>query len=290
MRWSGKTDGTPFMQKALISIFRYVDVRVGYAFMAVVIVFYMLFRHSAYMAQYNYFRKCYGAGPIKAFFNVYRNHFQFGQVIIDRFAAYAGKKYVFEFEGKDLFDRLSLQKEGFILASSHIGNYEMSGYSLKTENKHLSVLIYAGETETVMQNRRRMFEKNNISMIPMGDDMTYVFLLQDALERGDIVSFPADRAFDNSRHITCLFFGREADIPIGPFYLAVTMQKKMLAVFVMKKKWNTYKVIMQPVSGNEKLQKKDNIACMAQNYADMLEKVVREYPFQWYHYVNFWKE
>lgn len=290
VRWSGKTDGTPFMQKALISIFRYVDVRVGYAFMAVVILFYMLFRHSAFMAQYNYFRKCYGNNPLKACFNVYLNHFQFGQVILDRFATYAGKQYRFEFDGKEVFDEWCGQQDGFIIAFSHTGNYEISGYNLKPGNKHLSVLAYSGETQTVMQNRQKMFERNNITIIPMGEDMTYVFLLKEALEKGDIVSMPADRGLDNSRHITCRFFGREADIPMGPFYIAVTMEKKMLAVFVMKKKWDTYRVIMCPVYGNDKLSKNGNIRYMAQAYADMLERIVRQYPTQWYHYVNFWKE
>ena len=103
-KWTGKTDGTRWMHQALIRMFKYIDVRVVYVFMAIfVIPFYMLFVHSGYISMYHYFRQRRHYGAWKAFRYVYLNHYRFGQVILDRFAAYAGQTFQFELEGNELF-------------------------------------------------------------------------------------------------------------------------------------------------------------------------------------------
>ena len=76
--WSGRTDGTPFMQKALIVMFKIIPLEVIYGVMALVVPFYMLFNHKGYLAMYHFFRRRIGMTPLKAFWNVYRNHFAFG--------------------------------------------------------------------------------------------------------------------------------------------------------------------------------------------------------------------
>ena len=59
----------------------------------------------------------------------------FSQVVIDRFAMYAGKHFEVRIEGYEHFQHLSNQKEAFIQLSSHIGNYEMAGYTLTSKEK-----------------------------------------------------------------------------------------------------------------------------------------------------------
>ena len=89
-----------------------------------------LYNHNGYLAIYRYFRNRHGYGRLKAFIYVYINHFRFGQIIIDRFAMYAGKHFEMEIEGQDMFDELDNSDDGFIQLSSHVGNYELAGYSL----------------------------------------------------------------------------------------------------------------------------------------------------------------
>ena len=126
--WSGKTDGLPWMQRSLIALFRVSPLWLPYGIMAMVVPFYMLFSRKGYKAMYQFFRKRFGLGPWKAFWYVYANHFRFGQIILDRFGVYAGKKYHFLKEGQELMDELENHPEGFMLLSSHIGNYEIAGY------------------------------------------------------------------------------------------------------------------------------------------------------------------
>ena len=90
--WSGKTDGLPWMQRGLIPFFRVSPLWLPYGIMAMVVPFYMLFSRKGYQAMYQFFRKRFGFGAWKSFWKVNANHFRFGQVILDRFGVYAGKK------------------------------------------------------------------------------------------------------------------------------------------------------------------------------------------------------
>ena len=86
-QWKGKTEGTQWMHKALIQSFKYLNLRFVYCGMAILVIpFYMLFAHRGYISMYHFFRKRFGFSPIKSFLYVYKNHFRFGQIILDRFA------------------------------------------------------------------------------------------------------------------------------------------------------------------------------------------------------------
>ena len=275
--WSGKTDGQPWMQRSLIAMFRVVPLWLPYGVMALVVPFYMIFNRKGYNAMYRFFRERMNYGRWKSFWKVYANHFRFGQIILDRFGVYAGKKYRFITEGQELMDELETHPEGFVNLSSHVGNYEIAGYSLKPKSKRFNALVYAGETATVMENRQKMLSQNNMSMIPVKEDMSHLFLLNNAIDNGEIVSMPADRIFGSQKAVECQFFGEKARFPMGAFALASKKNVPMLAVFVMKESYKTYHAYVRGIKN-------------AQDFADNLEEIVKRYPTQWFNYFDFWKQ
>ena len=275
--WSGKTDGQPWMQRSLIAMFRVVPLWLPYGVMALVVPFYMIFNRKGYNAMYRFFRERMNYGRWKSFWKVYANHFRFGQIILDRFGVYAGKKYRFITEGQELMDELETHPEGFVNLSSHVGNYEIAGYSLKPKSKRFNALVYAGETATVMENRQKMLSQNNMSMIPVKEDMSHLFLLNNAIDNGEIVSMPADRIFGSQKAVECQFFGEKARFPMGAFALASKKNVPMLAVFVMKESYKTYHAYVRGIRN-------------AQDFADNLKEIVKRYPTQWFNYFDFWKQ
>ena len=276
-QWSGKTDGQPWMQRSLIAMFRVVPLWLPYGVMALVVPFYMIFNRKGYKAMYRFFRERFHFGRWESFWKVYANHFRFGQIILDRFGVYAGKKYRFITEGQELMDELEMHPEGFVNLSSHIGNYEIAGYSLKPKSKRFNALVYAGETATVMENRQKMLSQNNMSMIPVKEDMSHLFLLNNAIDNGEIVSMPADRIFGSQKAVECQFFGEKARFPMGAFALASKKNVPMLAVFVMKESYKTYHAYVRGIKN-------------AQDFANNLEEIVKRYPTQWFNYFDFWKQ
>ena len=275
------------MQRTLIRLFRILPLGVLYACMALVIPFYMLFA-KGFRASYSFFRKRMGYNAVKSFVHVYLNEFEFGKVVLDRFAAFAGKKFDMEVPRMDLFQGLCAEKEGFIQLSSHVGNYEMVGYSLVSP-KRINALVFGGETATMMENRALLFGETNVRMVPVSEDLSHIFALNNALADGEIASVPGDRVFGSQKTVQCRFFGEPAQFPAGPFTLAVQRDVRILTVFVMKEGRRKYKVLLDllPVPKGE--TKQDRIQSLADAYAARLEAVVRDYPDQWYNFYDFWK-
>ena len=289
-QWSGKTDGQPWMQRSLIAMFRVVPLWLPYSVMALVVPFYMIFNRKGYKAMYRFFRERFHFGCWKSFWKVYANHFRFGQIILDRFGVYAGKKYRFITEGQELMDELETHPEGFVSLSSHIGNYEIAGYSLKPKSKRFNALVYAGETATVMENRQKMLSQNNMSMIPVKEDMSHLFLLNNAIDNGEIVSMPADRIFGSQKAVECQFFGEKARFPMGAFALAAQKNVSVLAVFVMKSGYKSYHAYVREIQCDREAKLREQMSQMAQSFATNLEDIVKKYPTQWFNYFDFWKQ
>ncbi len=287
--WSGKTDGLPWMQRSLIAMFRVLPLWLLYGVMALVVPFYMIFNRKGYQAMYRFFRERMGYGPMKSFCNVYFNHFRFGQVILDRFGAYAGKKYHFECEGLELMEHLESLPEGFLMLSSHVGCYEMAGYSLKPKTKKMNALVFGGETATVMENRQRVLGQNNVKMVPVKEDLSHLFALNAALDSGEIVSMPADRIFGSQKSVDCQFFGAKAHFPLGAFAMAVQKEVSVLAVFVMKAGLKKYRAYVRAIGCDSQAKKREQMAQLAQSFAVQLEDIVRHYPTQWFNFFDFWK-
>ena len=286
--WSGKTDGLPWMQRSLIAMFKVLPLWLLYGVMALVVPFYMIFG-KGFKSIYRFFHEGFGYGSWKSFWMVYANHFRFGQVILDRFGAYAGKHFIYTVDGQSVSDELEQRPEGFVQLSCHVGNYEMSGYTVTSRHKKFHILAYAGETETVMANRERVFAQHNVDMILVKEDLSHLFVLNTALDNGDIVSMMADRVFGSQKTIECQFLSKKVQFPLGPFSIAVGKNVPVLAVFVMKEGMRKYHITIRRLTCNPTASKRDQITQMAQQFVAMLEETIRKYPTQWFNYFDFWK-
>jgi predicted LPLAT superfamily acyltransferase len=214
----------------------------------------------------------------------------FAQAVIDKFAMYAGRNFVISMEGEEHFNRLASRPESFMMMSSHIGNYEIAGYSLRSTQKALHVLVYGGEKESVMANRDRMFSLSRIHMIPVSEDGSHLFEINAALSRGDIVSIPADRIWGSSKSIPVTLLGKEAGLPMGPFRVAALLEQKVIAVHVMKDGAKSYKICVTPLCCDANASREEQMKQLAVGYAAEIERILSLYPTQWYNYYDFWND
>jgi predicted LPLAT superfamily acyltransferase len=292
MDWQGNTGGGNFGQRALIALFNILGLKPLYAVLAFVVPFYMLFSRKGYLAIYQYFRRQFGFSPLKSFLNTYKNHFLFGQVILDRFAVFSGKKNLFELEidGMEYFTRLAEGKKGFIMAGSHIGNFEIAGYMLYSDKKNINAVIYAGETQEMQKNRSKILNSNNINLIPVMPDMSHLFAVNAALQNGEIVSMPCDRNHGSVKSVKCNFLRGKADFPVGAFALSAAFEVEVLAVFCVKISSKKYKIFVKPVIPVKAgISKKEKIENLVFSYVKELETIVKNYPLQWFNFYDFWK-
>jgi predicted LPLAT superfamily acyltransferase len=294
--WKGNTGGGTLGQRGLIFFFRWWNLRPGYAIMAMVVPFYMLFSRRNYLSIYLYFRRQFHFSRWKSFWKTCRNHFLFGQIILDRFAVFAGKKNSFEIEtvNREYYEKLVDGEKGFVIVGSHIGNFELAGYMMNAEKKRINMLVYGGETQIVRQNRMEILTGNNISLIPVSTDMSHLFIANSALANGEIVSMTADRIFGSSKSVECDFINSKADFPVGAFALALSAGVEIAAIFCIKISVKKYRIYVVPIrrsdaSGFAAMTKHEQISMLAKSYVYELEQIVRQYPEQWFNYYKFWK-
>ena len=286
--WAGTTYGNDFMHRWLIKFLRYTDVRILYLFTDVFVIPVCLILNPSCGIAYRYFRQRQNFGVLKSAWKTYVNHCLFGQVVVDRFAMYAGKKFQVEVDGYDHFLKLAKRPEGFIQLSSHVGNYELAGYTLVAKDKMFNALVFGGEKESVMANRNKMFAETNIHMIAIRPDMSHLFEIDQALQNGETVSMPADRIFGSQKTVTRMFLGAEAKFPMGPFSVATMRGLDVLAVNTMKTGSRNYRIHVTPLAYDKEQTRKKQIEELSQAYVSELERMMRLYPEQWYNYFEFW--
>ncbi len=288
--WAGTTYGNEWMHKWLIRMLRYIDVRILHIFVAVFIIPVCLAVNPSRGIAYRYFRRRIGYGRLKSAWKTYVNHCLFGQVVVDKFAMYAGKKFKIEIEGYDKFIELTKHQEGFVQLSAHIGNYEIAGYTLVCRDKRMNALVFAGEKASVMRNRDKMFAGTNINMIAIQPDMSHLFEIDQALQDGEIVSMPADRINGSPKFLEHDFLGAKAKFPLGPFYVATIRALDVLTVNVLKTSAKAYKIYVTPLPYDKSATRQEQIKQLSKAYVAELEKRVKQYPEQWYNYFEFWQE
>ena len=288
--WKGVTGGNTFGQKAMKMLFSIVNVRVGYFILVFIVPFYMLFARTRYLAIYRYFREQHGFPAMISFFKTYKNHFLFGQMMLDRFAVYAGQKnFKLDNPDNDIFLEMVNAPHGSIIAGAHVGNPELCGYLLSQDTKRINGLIFGGEAKEVQKNRSIVLGDNNVRLIPVLEDMSHIFLINEALTEGEMVSLPCDRSFGSGKTVECEFLNGKADFPVGAFVMALQFNVPVIALFVLKISTKLYRAHVARVPVPQEGNKREQINDMTRSYAKILEGIVRKYPEQWFNFYNFWK-
>lgn len=284
-QWNGKTGGGELGQRALLLLFRYFNVKVGYVILYVVVPFYMLFARKGFESIYDYFRQRQSYSPWQAFWATYRNHHLFGQMLLDRFALYAGQKNRFrvEISGAEYFDHLLNSPLGGIVASAHVGNFEIMGYLLHQDRKAIHALVYGGESQTMQRNREQIMGRNNIRTIGVTQDMSHIFAINDALSRAELITIPCDRVWTGNKRTSVDFMGAQANFPTGTFHIASKFKTNILSVFVVKEGFSSYKVIIEPIHNTTPTD-------MTQQFVGQIETLIKQYPLQWFNFYNFWEQ
>lgn len=282
------TFGTAWMHNHLVSILRYVDVRLLYAFTAVFVIPVCLIINKSRVTAYRYFRERRGYSKLHAAWSTYVNHCLFGQTVIDRFAMFAGKRFKVTVKGYKDFSCLADKDEGFMMLSAHVGCYEIAGYTLVADKKRVNALVYGSEKATVMNGRKEIFDHTNIRMIPVEHDMSHLFKINEALSNNEIVSMPADRVIGSHKVLEAMFIGKKAKLPMGPFSVATMRGMEVIAVNVFKTSAMGYTVYVSSLKYDKTVSRNTQMQQLADSYAKELEKRLEQYPQQWYNFYDFW--
>lgn len=287
---AGKTGGTPFMQRSLIRMFSHFDPLWVYPVVAVWVIGYILFVPNVRRGNWCYWRRIRRCGFFSSVWNLYLSFFEFGKVIMDRFAMYAHRHIDVTVVNREALDTLLKDGKGCVMMGSHIGNMEEAGCYFKLE-RDMYALAYIADTETVIENKRECMQSGGIHLIPVMADGSHVFEVHNILSGGNFLLVHCDRIFPWDRPLNTTFLGAEASFPEGPYRIATAEAVPVFSTFMMRDGRNRYTLYIEQLSdgsdykGASRLEQERELLS---RQAAAMERILEKYPHQWFNFYNFW--
>jgi len=229
---------------------------------------------------------------------VWRQFHNFTHLYLDRFRLQNADKVAYSSEGMQHLEDALLKGQGAVLLMSHVGNWEVAAHLLRDELPDLRLMLYMGskqkeqvermQKEALAQSGIRIFavEKGGGSPMDLVEGVKFI-------ESGGVVSMTGDLVWKREqRTLPVEFLGREILLPEAPHVLALLSGAPLFIFFAFRTAKSRYRFTMTEAMYLKTTSRKDRAGVIqksAQTYASVLEKVLRQYPQQWYHFRPFFE-
>jgi predicted LPLAT superfamily acyltransferase len=232
-------------------------------------------------------------GPIRRLLDVYLLFVTQGKNLIDRYAVASGYKGIHvEFKDREKFQAfLANQPKGFILLTAHVGNWQVAMAELRRMGRTVHLMMRREDNAAVKDALQVDSEQEQVKVIFTDDSLGGVIEAMKAVNRGEIVSIMGDRTYGYSA-TGVSFLGDEVRFPHGAFSLAAAAQCPVVVLLSARTGMKRYivdvsHVIAAPAGRREK--KNEALKAAVQEFANVLEGYVADYPYQWFVFRDIWK-
>lgn len=194
---------------------------------------------------------------------------------------------VTEDEGFGNLDGVLSRRKGAVVLGFHFGNWELLGLYLRYKGYPGALVarrLYFYKYDKLISRMRERFDAPVIYRDESPKKMLRI------LRDGKILGIVPDQDVDSVEGVFVDFFGKPAFTPTGPVKLAMAAKTQIVPTFVIRKKDNTHKLVIEKpidVSGGDGTE--EDIKRYTQAWTSVLEKYVREYPEQWVWVHKRWK-
>lgn len=285
-KWTGKSRGGSIGYRLFNVFLKYGGLPLAYFILRFVALYFTLTAPVSVRNSYFYFRKAHGYGRIKSALSIYLNFIALGETIIDRMAVIMGMsdKFSFNFEDEPVLRKSVESTDGCLMVSAHVGNWQVAQAFLNRFSKNrVNIVMLDVENEKIKQFIKNSAGGENVNILLMNKGMDYLLDLVKAFKNKEVVCLHGDRFVEGSRTAEVNIFSMKADMPLGPFALAVKFKVPASFTFVMKTGRRNYSFYATEAKVY------DNESEMVTDYVKSLENILKKYPLQWYNYYQFWK-
>lgn len=287
----GNALGFWFFRQAL----KFFGLRGAYFLLSGVVLHYLLFDVDARRRAMAYVRRRF---PNAGFFGnvnaVYRLFLNQGHNLIDHFASLSGVVH-FDLcmENKEVINKVGSAREGCVLLTSHVGNWQIAIPAFAQVNKKVYFVMRPEDNLAVANSLGIDRESSQIRLISPEGDFGGAIEITNAIGEGAIVAMTGDRRYSFDSVRVPFFLGAPAFFPYGAFHIAAACKVPIVILLSAKTGPRQYTVsishLICPVY-KEGRPKKDQIADWVQQYAAVLEEFLLKYPYQCFIFNDVWKK
>lgn len=277
------------------SLLRSFGLRGAYGLLYGVCLHYLIFDRAAVRGAMAYVvRRFPGSGPVRRLGHVYRLFLSQGRQLIDRYAVLSGAApFEFDVQGADAVrEALTRDGRGLVLLTAHVGNWQIASSTLRNMNRAVHLVMRPEDNEAVSRALRLGGQTDHLKVISPEGELGGVIEIMNALRAGDLVSFMGDRPYDFEA-MEVQFLGGACRFPCGAFQIAASARCPMLILLCARTGSRRYRVdftrILHPVY-EKGISKRDQVQRWMQQFADILEAFVTEFPYQCFLFMDVWAE
>jgi len=185
-------------------------------------------------------------------------------------------------EGRDKLDSALESGRGVVLATAHLGSWELAGAALAAMGYGITTVAGVQFSPSLSPFIRQMKERLGITVVSM--DIGALRIAR-TLRKGGVVALHADG--DQFRDgVSVKYFGRDVTLPRGPAALALKTGAALLPAFAIRTSRRHVTIMIEDDVSMEAEDERD----VTQLIATAVEKYVRRYPEQWCMFRPFWED
>lgn len=280
--------GSPLGIKLIIALYNIFGYSAAKALVYVVALFYTLVSQKNRQQLNNYYE---AVGVPSSLTSYFHHVYAFSLNIFDRFISKEGmQESTIKVERVNLKAFEALQKTGGMLIFSHHGNWAQSFKIFQTYDIKLNIIGDEAIDENLQKLESASDENRRINIISLKNGMQAMLDIARALQNNEIVIIMVDRVKEANKTVEVDFLGRKTLLHSGGFEIAHMRKVPILGCDIIRSGDQQIKVQFSEIITSSKEKKAEIIQDLAQQYADFLEIVVREYPWQWFNFFDFWKK
>jgi phosphatidylinositol dimannoside acyltransferase len=219
---------------------------------------------------------------------IYRTMWNFAWCLSERYERLGTERtFSVEVDTMERWKALGGSERGFVMATAHLGNFEVGSMLPASEEKRPVHLVREAEVDP----RAQVFIRDLISRSSAANHTTHFqtddplqgMVLLEALREGGIVAVQSDRPRTGGRNLTATLFGRPFPLPEGPIALARSAGVPIVPIFVFREGRRRYRVaIREPIDVARTRDRNTDVATAVRRIAAEIERAIRERPYQWF--------
>lgn len=227
--------------------------------------------------------------------DVWRHMFAFATVTLDRvfLLSESFRRFDIKTHGlEELHQALDLN-HGALLIGAHVGSFDaLRVLALQRPEQAVRPVIDLGQNPTVSLLLNALNPALAGSIINARQDgMATALAIREALEARALVTLLADRARPGNTLVTAEFLGETASFPTAPWLLAAAMKVPVVLCFGLYRGGRRYDLHFEAFSSALEIPRNSRdeaVRAIVQRFADRLGHHVRQAPFNWFNFYDFW--
>ncbi len=226
----------------------------------------------------------------------YKHFLSFGLSSLDKIASWTGKikRGNVQFDHSQILIDHSLNQQGAVIISAHLGNIELSrALAENIDEVTMNALVFSQHAEIFTNTLNKInpdYKTHLIHVNNMGPETS--IMLKNKIDAGEMVVIMGDRTAvkSESRNCEIEFLGESALFSQGPIILASLMKCPVYLMLCIKEP-DGYHIHLESISDIIHLSRKNrqqDIKKYIQIYASRLEHYCQKNPLQWFNFFDYW--